>query len=216
MCNKYTHWHAFKQAVKDSPWGQDADGAVEEDVAGSWPVNPGLPASSAKIFMSAQQVSWLGLDFHGHFDWPAIAAFLAQEDAALKLESVCRQTKWRRMLGKASGSVPQFTCTFTGARGTVAGPLGSHLLLATVNLVAWGYEDKVVLLDAATLERQAEAANAGPVRTKHQQETEVARAIKSMRQSYTKFLAAQPGKEVLEQRRLLEDDALDKAWEQGP
>ena len=51
------------------------------------------------------------------------------------------------MQRKAVGGAPHFTCTRQGQRGAVVGPVGQHLLLAVVNLVAMNLQDEVVLLE---------------------------------------------------------------------
>ena len=113
------------------------------------------------------------------------------------------------MQGKSVGAIVQFTCTLQGKKGAAAGPLGAHLLLACVNLVALGYHDKVVLLEEGpppnSLSRQA-----GQV---HDQEKEVSIGIKHLRQVYIDFLSrALEGKSLLQQTELLEDDDLCNAW----
>ena len=54
------------------------------------------------------------------------------------------------MQGKAPGGAVEFACTFQGRKGAVAGPLGSHLLLAVANVVAMGCQDKIILLEEPT------------------------------------------------------------------
>ena len=51
------------------------------------------------------------------------------------------------MQRKAVGGAPHFTCTRQGQRGAVVGPVGQHLLLAVMNLVAMNLQDEVVLLE---------------------------------------------------------------------
>lgn len=47
-------------------------------------------------------------------------------------------------MGKATHSLVHFTCSLEGTRGGTAGPLGTHLLLAVVNLVAYNLHDKAI------------------------------------------------------------------------
>ena len=112
----------------------------------------GQPAAR---FNERAEVPSLFLENSRAFDWVAIATYLGKPEAAPLLEKVCKLTQWRRMMGKHCGSTAQWTCTLKGTRGRVAGPLGAHLLLATVNLVAWGYQGQAVMLARGRASKRA-------------------------------------------------------------
>lgn len=154
--------------------------------------------------------------------WPLLL-FLGKPEAAPLLEKVCRLTQWRRMLGKHCGSTVQWTCTLKGTRGKVAGPLRAHLL-ATVNLVAWGYQDQALMLEEGPqIEQPAASFCAAPAPLSPAAPAsslpiasvpaKVHQAIKALRAKYVDFLKAKAQEmHWLEFNALLEDDHLSQAF----
>lgn len=149
----------------------------------------------------------MGMQFDSHFNWHEIAAFLGFPEAAAKLQSVCAQTKWRRMMGKTTAGVQQFTAALTTSRGGVAGPLGSHLLLAVVNLVAMSLQDSVAqqLDQSKEQEVSKRRKQEKELGAKNTEEAAVSEPIRDLRREYISFLAREfPGKDRLNQSALLE------------
>lgn len=152
LSDKFTNRFALKQALEDSPWGPEPDATRQgQGPHECWPVNPTLPPGVAHIEIpkaaSAKEVAAMCRQFDSHFNWHEIVAFLGFPEAAAKLQSACTKTKWRRQMGKNTGGVHQFTTALKTSRGGVAGPLGNHLLLAAVNLVAMNLQDEAHQLD---------------------------------------------------------------------
>ena len=95
VSNKYTHRFALSQALKGAPWGPEGGTSLEEEAASCWKVNPKLPPSAAVIKitpdMAVKAVQAIGLNAAGNFDWPLIADYLGNPEAASLLQRVCIQ-----------------------------------------------------------------------------------------------------------------------------
>ena len=124
------------------PWGDPQAAVPDMEAAGEVELmsNPHLPDTIPIVQMPSDLgptgVAKLGMK-HGHvFDWPMICQMLGCPSMADTLHQVCTHTRWRKCpQGGAKGGSPQFTATWHGRRG-MCGPLGCHLALATINLVA--------------------------------------------------------------------------------
>ena len=93
--------------------------------------------------MTAAAVMNLGKVNSRQIDWEAVARALGHVDKAEYLADVCKNTMWRKKPGRKATRVIEFTATGRGSGGKPIEALGSHLILATVNLVAPKKEQQV-------------------------------------------------------------------------
>lgn len=114
-------------------------------------VNPALPPGLPHIpcpstsQATPREVSRIGMTLGIDLPWPVICAALHLRPLdAETFANVARRTKWRRFpSGRARLALIQFTATRIHG-GSMIGPLGDHLILATINLVALGLHDQVL------------------------------------------------------------------------
>lgn len=144
---------SFKAEMEAKPWGDPAQApaASGPSTIGVLHVNPPLPPGLPLILCpspreaTAAVVSRIGQALGDGLPWAAVcnALHLHPRDAE-RFSTVARLTKWRRFPNGRSRGVPtQFTAT-TLQGGGMVGPLGDHLMLATINLVALGLHDRVL------------------------------------------------------------------------
>jgi hypothetical protein len=57
VSNKYTHRHAFQQALKDAPWGKEDKEAEDSPSVLWWAVNPEPPRGSPSIYIREDMTS---------------------------------------------------------------------------------------------------------------------------------------------------------------
>lgn len=176
-------------------------------------------------YLKASPRSSLNRPYGHKVDWNQVAEALGQASCSTLLHNVATSTKWRRMMGKKSGSVVQFACT---VQGKVHGPLGPDLVMATVNLIARGLHLDVSKNDlkphppskqehvtssanmnfAEVPERFSNKASAVLVRFPYYEER------CQMRASYLKFLQEQldSAEDYLSFNAILEDDDLSSSF----
>ena len=133
--------------VQGAGWGDPAQPVPAVPAGAEVPLvaNPVLPAGIPIIAVpddaTPAQIRLLGQEHVGMVDWLRLAHFLQCPSLADTLHDACLHTKWRKC-PRGQGRVVQFTATYL-ARGGMCGPLGPHLVLATINLVAAGKHMRV-------------------------------------------------------------------------
>lgn len=152
IVNPRTAKSSLAAEIAARPWGDPAHAtATASSALGVLHVNPLLPLDLPHIpcpsprEATAMEVSRIGLALVDPLPWPAVcnALHLHPRDAET-FSTVVRRTKWRRFPGGRArvGSI-QFTATKIQG-GSMIGPLGDNLMLATINLVALGLHDQVL------------------------------------------------------------------------
>ncbi|CAE7585062.1 unnamed protein product [Symbiodinium sp. CCMP2592] len=102
---------------------------------------PGQPNVWLTSDMAAVTVQNLGSSAQG-MDWTAIAGHVGMPHMAARFAQVARKTVWRRHV--ATRRLGQQLCaTLCGSGGCCTPPLGGHLALAVVNLIALDLDSSV-------------------------------------------------------------------------
>ena len=151
IVNPKTAKSSLSADLAGRPWGNPSlTDAASPGTVGVLHVNPVLPPGLPRIpcpstrEASASAVARIGTSLGSNLPWPAICAALhLRPDDAAVFSTVVQRTKWRRFpMGRSRAGLGQFTATALQG-GRMVGPLGDHLILATINLVAMGLHDQV-------------------------------------------------------------------------
>jgi hypothetical protein len=137
-----TSLHADQQGA---PWGAPVlpGQAIVDQQSEQLLVNPELPDWVPRVRLHAstpkEDVAKVLNNGANRVNWLLLANFLKCPSKATVLEEVASRTRWRRAaMGRASArTFCQLTANKLVGKGVV-GPLGDHLALATINLVASG------------------------------------------------------------------------------